>query len=266
LKPLGKVAHGKVADVDGAAKAAKQAFPGWAALSGEKRKQVLHKVADAVVARAEEIAFVECMDTGQALKFMAKAALRGAENFRFFADRAPEARDGRVLRAEGQITMTTRVPIGPVGIITQWNTPFMLSTWKIAPALAAGCTVVHKPAELAPLTARLLVEIGEEAGVPPGVWNLVNGMGEDAGKALTEHPDIKAIGFVGESSTGSLIMRQGAQTLKRVHFELGGKNPVIVFADADLERAADATVFMIVLAQRRALHVILAPSRGSKHI
>ena len=242
---MAKVAHGKAADVDRAAKAAKQAFPGWAALSGEKRKQVLHKVADAIVARAEEIAFVECMDTGQALKFMAKAALRGAENFRFFADRAPEARDGKVLRAEGQINMTTRAPIGPVGIITPWNTPFMLSTWKIAPALAAGCTVVHKPAELAPLTARLLVEIAEEAGVPPGVWNVVNGMGEDAGKALTEHPDIKAIGFVGESRTGSLIMRQGADTLKRVHFELGGKNPVIVFADADLERAADAAVFMI---------------------
>jgi 5-carboxymethyl-2-hydroxymuconic-semialdehyde dehydrogenase len=169
--------------------------------------------------------------------------LRGAENFRFFADRAPEARDGKVLRAEGQINMTTRVPIGPVGIITPWNTPFMLSTWKIAPALAAGCTVVHKPAELAPLTARLLVEIAEEAGIPPGVWNVVNGMGEDAGKALTEHPDIRAIGFVGESRTGSLIMRQGADTLKRVHFELGGKNPVIVFADADLERAADAAVF-----------------------
>jgi 5-carboxymethyl-2-hydroxymuconic-semialdehyde dehydrogenase len=141
--------------------------------------------------------------------------------------------------------MTTRVPVGPVGIITPWNTPFMLSTWKIAPALAAGCTVVHKPAELAPLTARLLVDIAEETGIPPGVWNVVNGMGEDAGKALTEHPDIKAIGFVGESRTGSLIMRQGADTLKRVHFELGGKNPVIVFADADLDRAADAAVFMI---------------------
>jgi 5-carboxymethyl-2-hydroxymuconic-semialdehyde dehydrogenase len=245
LKPLAKVAHGKTADVDRAAKAAKQAFTGWAALPGEKRKRLLHKVADAIVARAEEIAFVECMDTGQALKFMAKAALRGAENFRFFADRAPEARDGKVLRAEGQLNMTTRMPIGPVGIITPWNTPFMLSTWKIAPALAAGCTVVHKPAELAPLTARLLVEIAEEAGIPAGVWNVVNGMGEDAGKALTEHPDIKAIGFVGESRTGALIMRQGADTLKRVHFELGGKNPVIVFADADVERAADAAVFMI---------------------
>ena len=214
-------------------------------MPGETRKKLLHKIADAIVARAEEIAFVECMDTGQALKFMAKAALRGAENFRFFADRAPEARDGETLRADGQINMTTRVPIGPVGIITPWNTPFMLSTWKIAPALAAGCTVVHKPAELSPLTARLLVEIAEEAGLPKGVWNLVNGFGEDAGKALTEHPDIKAIGFVGESRTGSLIMKQGADTLKRVHFELGGKNPVIVFADADLERAADAAVFMI---------------------
>src|SRR5215475_10725229 len=245
LTPIAKVAHGKTADIDRAAAAAKDAFPAWAALDGEKRKTLLHKVADAIVARAEEIAFTECMDTGQSLKFMAKAALRGAENFRFFADRAPEARDGSTLHAPGQINMTTRQPIGPVGIITPWNTPFMLSTWKIAPALAAGCTIVHKPAEFSPLTARLLVEIAEEAGLPPGVWNLVNGLGEDAGKALTEHPDIKAIGFVGESRTGSLIMKQGADTLKRVHFELGGKNPVIVFADADLERAADAAVFMI---------------------
>ncbi|WP_077963355.1 5-carboxymethyl-2-hydroxymuconate semialdehyde dehydrogenase [Ensifer adhaerens] len=245
LKPLARVARGKAADIDRAAKAAKASFAEWAAMPGETRKKLLHKIADAIVARAEEIAFVECMDTGQSLKFMAKAALRGAENFRFFADRAPEARDGKVLRGGNQINMTTRVPIGPVGIITPWNTPFMLSTWKIAPALAAGCTVVHKPAEFSPLTARLLVEIAEDAGLPKGVWNLVNGFGEDAGRALTEHPDIKAIGFVGESRTGSMIMKQGAETLKRVHFELGGKNPVIVFADADLERAADAAVFMI---------------------
>ncbi|RWD03554.1 MAG: 5-carboxymethyl-2-hydroxymuconate semialdehyde dehydrogenase [Mesorhizobium sp.] len=245
LKPLASVARGGAADIDRAARAAKAAFPAWAAMPGEARKKLLHRIADAIEARAEEIAFVECMDTGQALKFMAKAALRGAENFRFFADRAPEARDGETLRTAGQVNLTTRVPIGPVGIITPWNTPFMLSTWKIAPALAAGCTVVHKPAEFSPLTARLLVEIAEEAGLPKGVWNLVNGLGEDAGKALTEHPDIKAIGFVGESRTGSMIMKQGADTLKRVHFELGGKNPVIVFADADLERAADAAVFMI---------------------
>jgi len=132
-----------------------------------------------------------------------------------------------------------------VGVITPWNTPFMLSTWKIAPALAAGCTVVHKPAEWSPLTATLLSEICLDAGLPPGVLNTVHGFGEDAGKALTEHPDIKAIGFVGESATGSAIMAQGAATLKRVHFELGGKNPVIVFADADLDRALDAVLFMI---------------------
>ncbi len=245
LKPLARVSHGKAPDIDRAAKAAKAAFPAWAAMAGDTRKTLLHNIADAIEARAEEIAFVECMDTGQALKFMAKAALRGAENFRFFADRAPQARDGQALHAPGQVNITSRVPIGPVGVITPWNTPFMLSTWKIAPALAAGCTVVHKPAELSPLSARLLVEIAESAGLPKGVWNLVNGFGEDAGRALTEHPDIKAIGFVGESRTGSMIMRQGADTLKRVHFELGGKNPVVVFADADLERAADAAVFMI---------------------
>ncbi|KQV41358.1 5-carboxymethyl-2-hydroxymuconate semialdehyde dehydrogenase [Rhizobium sp. Root1204] len=245
LKPLANVAKGAEADIDRAAEAAKAAFGDWAALPGDARKKILHKIADAIVARAEEIAFVECMDTGQSIKFMAKAALRGAENFRFFADRAPEARDGKSLRTSGQVNVTTRTPIGPVGIITPWNTPFMLSTWKIAPALAAGCTIVHKPAEFSPLSARLLVEIAEDAGLPPGVWNLVNGFGEDAGKRLTEHPLIKAIGFVGESRTGSMIMRQGSETLKRVHFELGGKNPVIVFADADLERAADAAVFMI---------------------
>jgi 5-carboxymethyl-2-hydroxymuconic-semialdehyde dehydrogenase len=143
------------------------------------------------------------------------------------------------------MNITTRVPIGPVGVITPWNTPFMLSTWKIAPALAAGCTVVHKPAEASPLTARLLVDIAEEAGLPPGVLNTVQGYGEDAGKALTEHPDIKAIAFVGESRTGSMIAKQGADTLKRTHFELGGKNPVIVFEDADFERALDAVIFMI---------------------
>jgi 5-carboxymethyl-2-hydroxymuconic-semialdehyde dehydrogenase len=245
LKPLAQVARGKTADIDRAAKAAKAAFPAWAAMAGDQRKKLLHKIAGAIAARAEEIALVECVDTGQSIKFMAKAALRGAENFRFFADRAVEARDGKSLHAEGQVNITSRHPIGPVGVITPWNTPFMLSTWKIAPALAAGCTIVHKPAEFSPLTARLLVEIAEEAGLPKGVWNLVNGLGEEAGKALTEHPDIKAIGFVGESRTGSMIMRQAADTLKRVHFELGGKNPVIVFADADLERAADAAVFMI---------------------
>jgi 5-carboxymethyl-2-hydroxymuconic-semialdehyde dehydrogenase len=239
------VARGSEEDVDQAAAAAKAAFPVWRDMPATERRKILLRIADAIEARAEEIALCECWDTGQALRFMSKAALRGAENFRYFADQVVQARDGQHLKSPTLMNITTRVPIGPVGVITPWNTPFMLSTWKIAPALAAGCTVVHKPAEDSPLTARLLVEIAEEAGLPPGVLNTVNGYGEDAGKRLTEHPDIKAIAFVGESRTGSLITKQGADTLKRVHLELGGKNPVIVFDDADLDRALDAVIFMI---------------------
>jgi 5-carboxymethyl-2-hydroxymuconic-semialdehyde dehydrogenase len=242
---LAKVAKSDASDIDRAAAAAKAAFPAWSKMPGAERRKILIKVAEAIEARAEEIAFTECMDTGQALRFMSKAAIRGAANFRYFADQAPGAEDGKVSRTPTQMNTTSRRPIGPVGVITPWNTPFMLSTWKIAPALAAGCTVVHKPAEFSPMTAKKLVEIAEEAGLPKGVLNVVNGLGETAGKRLTEHPDIKAIAFVGESRTGSMIMKQGADTLKRVHFELGGKNPVIVFDDADLERAVDAATFMI---------------------
>jgi 5-carboxymethyl-2-hydroxymuconic-semialdehyde dehydrogenase len=242
---LNQVLSGTERDVDAAATAAQQAFPAWRDRSGDERRAILHKVADLIESRREEIAFVECMDTGQALRFMSGAALRAAENFRFFADRAPGASNGLALPAAEHMNYTIRQPLGPVAIITPWNTPFMLSTWKIAPALAAGCTVVHKPAEWSPLTATLLAEIMTEAGVPAGVVNLVNGIGEQAGKLLTEHPAIRATAFIGESKTGSLIMSQGAPTLKRVHLELGGKNPVIVFEDADLDRAVDAAVFMI---------------------
>jgi 5-carboxymethyl-2-hydroxymuconic-semialdehyde dehydrogenase len=243
---IAQVARGGAAEIDRAAKAATKAFrTGWSRTTGDERRRLLHKIADAIEARADEIALIECIDTGQPIRYMSKAALRGAENFRFYADRAPGAADGLSLPTDTHLNYTIRQPIGPVGVITPWNTPFMLSTWKIAPALAAGCTVVHKPAEWSPLTATLLSEICLEAGLPPGVLNTVHGFGEDAGKALTEHPDIKAIGFVGESATGSAIMAQGAATLKRVHFELGGKNPVIVFADADLDRALDAVLFMI---------------------
>ncbi len=242
---IGEVAAANEADVDAACRAAEAAFPAWAAMAGPERRALLHKIADAIVANAKEIALAESYDTGQALRFMSKAAIRGAENFRFFADMAPNARDGLSLPAEDHMNYSVRQPIGPVGVITPWNTPFMLSTWKIAPALAAGCTVVHKPAEWSPCTASLLVDIMHDAGLPPGVMNTIHGMGEVAGKALTEHPAIKAVAFVGESKTGSAIMRQGSDTLKRVHFELGGKNPVVVFDDADLDRALDAVVFMI---------------------
>jgi 5-carboxymethyl-2-hydroxymuconic-semialdehyde dehydrogenase len=243
------VASGDAADIDAAAAAAAAAFPVWRRLPVAARQAVLRDIASRIEARAEEIALVESSDTGQPIRYMAKAAVRGAENFRYFADRIPGAADGLALPDVDHLNYTTRQPIGPVGVITPWNTPFMLSTWKIAPALAAGCTIVHKPAEWSPLSAVILADIIHEAtsaaGLPPGIVNLVHGMGESAGKALTEHPAIKAIAFIGESTTGSAIMRQGAATLKRVHFELGGKNPVIVFADADLDRALDAALFMI---------------------
>ena len=239
-----QVAAGDGDDIARATQAAKDAFPAWRDMPGAERRKLLHRVADLIEENAEDIALLETLDTGQPIRFMSKAAVRGAANFRFFADRAESARDGLSLPTEEHLNYTSRMPIGPVGVITPWNTPFMLSTWKIAPALAAGCTVVHKPAELSPVTALGLAKLAHEAGLPPGVFNTVNGMGETAGKALTEHPDIKAIAFVGESATGSHIMAQGAPTLKRVHFELGGKNPIVVFADADVDRALDAAIFM----------------------
>ena len=242
---LASVARGTADDIDRAATAAHNAFKTWRDMPATTRKKLLHRVADAIEARSDDIAVLECIDTGQAHRFMAKAAIRGAENFRFFADKCIDARDGLNMPADEHWNVSTRVPIGPVGVITPWNTPFMLSTWKIAPALAAGCTVVHKPAEWSPVTADLLSQLVKQAGVPDGVLNTVHGFGEEAGKALTEHPAIKAIAFVGETSTGQAIMAQGAKTLKRVHFELGGKNPVIVFNDADMARALDAVVFMI---------------------
>src|SRR5579883_2545779 len=177
---LAKVARGTAEDIDRAA---------------TMRRKLLHRVADGIEARADDIAVLECIDTGQAYRFMAKAAIRAAENFRFFADKCAEARDGLNTPSEEHWNISTRVPIGPVGVITPWNTPFMLSTWKIAPALAAGCTVVHKPAEWSPVNAQILAEIGLKAGLPPGVLNVVHGLGEEAGKALTEHPLIKAIAF-----------------------------------------------------------------------
>lgn len=242
---IGEVSEGTEVDMDKACEAAERAFPAWRDMPGDERKRILHHFADKIVERADEIALVESIDCGQPIRFMKQAAIRGAANFRFFADKAPEAANGLSLHQENHTNFTIRSPIGPVGIITPWNTPFMLATWKIAPALASGCTIVHKPAEMTPLSAMLLAEIAKEAGIPDGVWNTVNGFGHTVGKRLTEHPAIKAVALVGDSATGRRIMAQGAETLKRVHFELGGKNPVIVFDDADFDRALDAVVFMI---------------------
>ena len=242
---LGEVRAGSVADIDAAAKAADKCFHEvWKHTGNRERRDLMYAIADSIEARAEEISFIESMDTGQPIRFMQKAAIRGAANFRFFGDKALEADKGLSLPTQTHLNVTMRQPLGPVGVITPWNTPFMLSTWKIAPALAAGCTVVQKPAEFSPYTAMLLAQIAHDTGLPKGALNVVNGMGETAGKALTEHPLIKAIAFVGESHTGTLIQRQTAATLKRLHLELGGKNPTIVFDDADMARALDAAVFM----------------------
>src|SRR5947209_3268201 len=186
---LASVARGNAEDIDRAATAAALAFKSWRDMPAPMRKKLLHRVADAIEDRADDIAVLECIDTGQAHRFMAKAAIRAAENFRFFADKCADARDGQNMPSEEHWNISTRVPIGPVGVITPWNTPFMLSTWKIAPALAAGCTVVHKPAEWSPVTADLLAKLVKQAGVPDGVLNTVHGIGEEAGKALkVGHP------------------------------------------------------------------------------
>ena len=242
---LASVARGNAEDIDRAATAASLAFKSWRDMPAAMRKKLLHRVADAIEDNADDIAVLECIDTGQAHRFMAKAAIRAAENFRFFADKCAEARDGLNTPSEEHWNISTRVPIGPVGVITPWNTPFMLSTWKIAPALAAGCTVVHKPAEWSPVTADLLAKSGET--------------GRPARRRAQHRPRHRRGSRQGADRAsrhqGDRLCRRefdrlrdhgaGRAHLKRVHFELGGKNPVIVFADADLDRALDAVVFMI---------------------
>src|ERR1700748_2352412 len=175
---LATVARGSAEDIDRAATAAALAFKSWRDMSASMRRKLLHRVADAIEDRADDIAVLECIDTGQAHRVMGKAAIRAAENFRFFADKCAEARDGLNTPSDEHWNISTRVPIGPVGVITPWNPPFMLSTWKIAPALAAGCTVVHKPAEWSPVTADMLTKLVKEAGVPDGGLNTVHRIGE----------------------------------------------------------------------------------------
>jgi 5-carboxymethyl-2-hydroxymuconic-semialdehyde dehydrogenase len=242
---LNQTALGSEADVSAASLSSSIAFEAWRLWPAARRRDMLHAIADKLESNAEAISLIETADTGQPLHFTGKTATRGAENFRYFADLCTRASDGHSYPTPTHLNYTMREPIGPVGAITPWNMPFMLATWKIAPALAAGCTVVHKPAEWSPLTATLLAKIALEAGLPAGVLNIVQGIGDGAGSALTQDPRIKAIAFVGGTKTGSRIMAQGAPSLKRVHFELGGKSPVVVFDDADLDRAVDAVAFMI---------------------
>lgn len=242
---LAKAYKGHAEDVDKAAKAAKSAFSRWK-LGAKARKKYLLKIAEVLQKHGDELAVMECLDAGQALRIVRAQVARAAENFSFYAEYAERSMDGRSYPVDGEwLNYSVRVPLGVCGIITPWNAPMMLSTWRIAPALAFGNTVVLKPAEWSPLTAWKLAEIMQEADLPPGVFNLVQGFGEEAGDAVVRHPEIPLIAFTGETTTGSIITRNAADQLKRLSLELGGKSPAVIFDDADLDRAVDATVFQI---------------------
>ena len=240
-----RAAAGKKADVDRAVAAARRAFVDgpWPRMLPRERSRILHTIATIVESRDARLAELESFDSGLPITQALGQARRAAENFRFFADLIVAQSDDTYKVPGRQINYVNRKPIGVAGLITPWNTPFMLESWKLAPALATCNTVVLKPAEFTPLSASLWAGIFEEAGLPRGVFNLVNGLGEDAGDALVKHPDVPLISFTGESSTGQLIFSNAAPYLKGLSMELGGKSPAIVFADADLDAAIDATIF-----------------------
>ncbi|WP_405102801.1 5-carboxymethyl-2-hydroxymuconate semialdehyde dehydrogenase [Micromonospora sp. NBC_01412] len=238
-------AAGQAVDVERAVAAARNAFDHgpWPTMKARARAAVLNRIADAVEAMDRRLAELETFDTGLPITQALGQAQRAAENFRFFADLIVAQRDEAYKVPGSQLNYVNRKPVGVAGLITPWNTPFMLSSWKLAPALAAGCTVVLKPAEFTPLSASLWAQIFEEASLPQGVFNLVGGIGEEAGDALVKHPDVNLISFTGESATGQVIFRNCATQLKGMSMELGGKSPAVVFADADLEAALDSTLF-----------------------
>src|SRR4051794_15381592 len=244
-QPYLRAAAGKKADIDLAVAAGRRAFTegSWPRMLPRERSRVLHRIADIVESRDQRLAELESFDSGLPITQALGQARRAAENFRFFADLIVAQSDDTFKVPGKQLNYVNRKPIGVAGLITPWNTPFMLESWKLGPALATGNTVVLKPAEFTPLSASLWAGIFEEAGLPKGVFNLVNGLGEDAGDALVKHPDVPLISFTGESRTGQLIFGNAAPFLKGLSMELGGKSPAIVFADADLEAAIDATIF-----------------------
>ncbi|NHN54754.1 5-carboxymethyl-2-hydroxymuconate semialdehyde dehydrogenase [Calidifontibacter sp. DB0510] len=240
-----RAASGQTADVARAVAAARKAFESgsWSRLRARDRARCLARVADEIEARRDRLATWESFDSGLPITQARGQAARAAENFRFFADLIVAQRDDVYAVPGAQLNYVNRKPVGVAGLITPWNTPFMLESWKLAPALAAGCTVVLKPAEFTPLSASLWGEIFAAAGLPTGVFNLVNGLGESAGDALVRHPDVPLISFTGESSTGATIFERSAPFLKGLSMELGGKSPAVIFADADLDAAVDSTVF-----------------------
>ncbi len=240
------VAEGGVEDADRAIAAARTAFDEgpWPRMATAERKAILHRVADGLESRVDEIAEWETRDMGKPIaESSTKDVPRAAMNFRFFADYASIAEDQAFHGPHGLFTYTRREPAGVAALISPWNFPLMLATWKAGPALAFGCTAVLKPAEQSPVTASLLAEVCAEAGLPEGVLNVVQGFGpEAAGERLTTSPGVDVICFTGESATGQKIMAAAAPTLKKLSFELGGKSPNIVMADADLDRAVAGSV------------------------
>ncbi|MFN8189049.1 MAG: aldehyde dehydrogenase [Nocardioidaceae bacterium] len=232
-------------EVDRAVAAARAAFPAWAALPVAERSAILRRVAEGVEARIEDLSLVETRDNGSLIRSHRRGVMpRVAMNFRFFADYAEHqlGHPDMEVPGRGHRERVTYDPAGVVAIITPWNAPLMLATWRIGPALAAGNTVVLKPPEWAPLTASLLADIMQEAGVPAGVFNVVQGTGRDAGAPLTAHPGINRLAFTGSVPTAGVIAAAAAPNIVPLSFELGGKSPLVVFADADLDLAVELAV------------------------
>lgn len=237
-KVIAEISRAGEAEVDRAVRAAHDAFPEWADLGPAGRAPYLRRLADLIDANVDRLAAVENADMAMLLRSLrARVISRGARNYRSYADLAV-AHEERDWRSQGTWNRVQRMPAGPAAVITPWNAPFMLSTWKTAPALAAGCTVILKPAEWSPLSCSLLGDLISEAGLPPGVFNVVQGVGEEAGAALVAHPLLRRISFTGSPETGRLIGVAAARNLVPFTAELGGKGPLIVFEDADLDAAA----------------------------
>lgn len=236
---LGGIPRGGTEEVSAAVAAAREAFPEWAALGPDGRGRLLDRLAELILERKDDIAIVETHDNGSLIVGNRRNVIpRGSRNISFFADWARERLAGHVIDGTSTVDRVRYEPAGVAALIVPWNAPFMLGTWKVGPALAAGDTVVVKPPEWAPLTLSLLGELALEAGIPPGVLNVVHGIGEEAGAALVSHPDIDRISFTGSTETGSFIGEVAGRNLVPVSMELGGKSPFVVFADADLEAAA----------------------------
>jgi aminomuconate-semialdehyde/2-hydroxymuconate-6-semialdehyde dehydrogenase len=233
---------GDSSDIDSAVAAARAAFPLWSTLAASERGRWLYRLADALEARLEEFAQAESRDAGKPLALARDVEIpRAVSNLRFFAAAASQfASESH--QGEAGLNITLRQPLGVAGCISPWNLPLYLFTWKIAPALAAGNCVIGKPSEVTPLTAWMLGELAAEIGFPAGVLNIVHGLGNEVGKALVEHPGVKAISFTGSTAVGRGIAAYCASVLKKSSLELGGKNPTLVFADAPRERLLDVVL------------------------